>query len=149
MIWAVAVRKFGDLLKERRLASADLLTDRAYTQQAVADEVGRRVGEEISRSLVAGWESGDVALPQPKHVNALIDMGLMTGIEACRALGFKVEDAPLRDDERALLRAYRRLRNVPILQAAALQAVEAMPPRPGPARSTRGRLAVARQEDGS
>lgn len=144
-----ADNRFGELLQSRRESMIDPTTGRPWTQRRVAEEVERRANHPASRSLVAGWESGEIKRPNSKHVNALIEMGFLTGDEAVQKLGVKFENLPLRDDERELLGYYRRLRGRPNLQEAALGAVRGMiPPANRPKARIRHPLRVAedRQE---
>lgn len=137
MILPMAEKYFGALLKSRREASRDPSTDRYYTQARLAEVVGNLTGEEISRSLVASWES-DTSEPGTVHLNALARVpGLdLPVIDSAIALGLEVDQLALSPEERELLAAYRRLRASPALQETALRVIRALPAPPTGRRPT-------------
>jgi hypothetical protein len=75
-------------------------------------------------------EANEIALPQPKHINAVCRILGIEPREAIEALGFDVGDSTLTPDERELLAAFRRLRASPALQETALRVVRALLPPP-------------------
>jgi hypothetical protein len=118
---------FGELQKSRREQTIDPTTGRAYTQQRLADVLSEMIGQPVSRSRVAAVEAGDVATPDVAYVNALVRVLPITGLEAAQAIGYDVEAQALREDERELLAAFRRLRADPRMQETALAVVRALP----------------------
>jgi hypothetical protein len=139
----LAVR-YGELQKSRREQTIDPTTGRTYTQSGLAGAASAIANETYTRSMVASIEAGKVVTPEARYINAVVRLGLMTGIEAVQAIGYEIEAPSLRDDERDLLAAYRRLRDDPHMQATALAVVRAMPAgrHPGAGTSPRRRQAV-------
>lgn len=124
--------RFGRLLKSRRLDATDPTTGRAYTRKRLAGLLEDELGESVSASLVAGWESESaneknrIAVPKPKHVNALAKvLPNISVLEMVEAIGYEVERSGLRDDERELLAAFRRLQ--PSQRPGAVRLIRALP----------------------
>ncbi len=126
MILRVGDRNFGSLVRSTRESTIDPTTGRPYTQARVAELVADLSGEPVSRSLVAGWESDEIELPRIKHLNALPKVLPVSVEDLVRALGLEFESAPMREKERRMQRAFRRLSRTPILEDTALRVVEAM-----------------------
>ena len=144
MISRMSVENFGKLLRSRRQSSEDPTTGKPWTQGRLADQMGTFVGESVSRSLVAGWERGEGETIAPKYINALTRILPITPMEALQALGYEAESVPLREDEREVLAAYRRLRSWPLLQEGGLAALKALQPRQGGRVQTLDRVAEPR-----
>lgn len=134
MIPALMANSFGQWLKTVREATVDQTTGRPFTLQRIADLM------DVSKSKISAWERGQITSISPEDAHLLANiLGRGEG-EVLRAVGYKVDDSMLLSpDEIELLAAYRRLRNVPILQQGALRAVQAMPAVLGPLPQSRPR----------
>lgn len=107
----MSVGNFGALLKSRREATLDETTGKPYTQARIAELLADRVGEPISRTAIAEWETGATKKLRPQFVNALSTILPMTVSEAVQAMGYETTEGPrLTDEERQLLAMYRRLK---------------------------------------
>lgn len=126
MILNVADRNFGKLLRETRETTVDPYTDKPYTQARIAELVAEITGESVSRSLVASWEADEIDLPRISHLNALPRILPISLEDLLTALGLDLEMAPMKESERRLHRAFRRLSKTPILEDTALRVIEAM-----------------------
>lgn len=119
MIPAVASRTFGQWLGQKRRETIDPTTGRAFTQARVAELL------DVSTSKVAGWEQDEIKSISPDDAHRLAEILQVSEVQILQAVGFKADPLPLKDDERDLLEAYRRLS--PILQETARRVIRAMP----------------------
>lgn len=135
----MAENSLGELLRVARSRSIDPGTGEPYTQPVLADLL------DVAVTTVSSWERGATNGMKPENVNAIAKVLPVTVAELCRSMGYAVEeDIGLTDDERRLLRAFRRLRSVPILQQGAIASMEGtqtvlgphIPPRPRRRRPT-------------
>lgn len=135
MIRGLVSNSFGQWLRAARLETIDETTGRPYTQARLAELMN------ISDSKVAAWESGQIQTISPEDGRMISRILRRPEVELVEAMGWDVGNAGLTDDERRLLAAFRRLRDVPILQQGALASLEGMPAALGPLseRPTRSR----------
>lgn len=95
--------EIGRLIRERRALSSDPATGEPYTQQRIADVIGR------SRQTVTALEKGAVDVPPPKIANKLADILPVSVEELLLAAGYHLRSSGIGPEEAKILELWRHL----------------------------------------